>query len=1446
MIEFIIHLADIHIRTGNLQASRYEEYINVFNNLKESIINQIEDKQMENKVIIYIAGDIFHNKNKIENYGLFLFKSLITILLNISPLIIIPGNHDFQQSNIDEPSLISSLLYPDSKNQLYLLDKTQYIEIDNILFSTVAIQNSLEEGNTSGISSTLIPFPNDYSKTYRFKIALFHGSFGKTKMNNIMDTPENNSYPLEWIEDFDYSLLGDIHLRQTGTFGNMKYAYSGSLIQQNFGEDPILHGYYIWNLEDNKIIPINVYNDIGFLNLFYINNTWKIKYKKNYENVITLIQNKYFPKKPKIKIHGKYTNLDELINLLISYDITYEIQTTTYNQNEEILVAMNNIDSIKIIDYKENLLLYLKDNIKENNIEIIQKWIKHLDTLLISDCIHIPKISDRNKLIQKKIDLYIQSTDKDIETKKLFIIKYISWNYLSCYGPNCWFNFETSHNNVVLVNGKNASGKSSFYEIICYALFGEPIPSRYNKNSQTAIVNSRASGFQRNPSLSNKLKPLGGCEENSSGPTASKKNNTILPSSTIHIILNNIEYIITRQYHKTSKNTIEFKNTTLSYKNNKKPIKIGNPAIKDWLKENIGSIEDFLSNYMITQDLDSDIFSLTSSKQLDILDKQFRLNSIQTLKLLIDETKKAYKYVKDNIETLILSNTLKNPSFDQDIYDTTLLQFTKIKDTLISYQNNFDTIYIDYNKFPLSIFDLNISQEIEKLPIIDYTLEELNKEKNLLLYKLEAAGPESENINYNLLSQKYNSNIQSEFNKLIKPLRISTTLEFLNKEKNILEKWFDYIIIPLKNITSYYSLKITEFKLYIKQLSHNKPNKPDKNIIITQDLDFLIEFCKNNKYISKPTITIPKTKPKELYDDLIHLRDEILQKNIKINNSIDNSQIELISLQNKFNIQKPLDNLIKPALSTIIISKWLFEYNTLHDLSLHKYKILENLNIIQDLILQKNSILISISDISTKINYYNSSSYEFNPDCLICSKQPWLIHKKSLELDLNTYKNKLIDIDNLLLNKDISNIDIELKNITKWILIYENLSLSYEYYSQLHIEWNLYLPLEEKYLKSKSIIDLINLNISDITTKLLNFTSYIKDNNTKLKIINKNIYIYDLISSWTIYNSHQMLLQYYYTEWLNKFQDYEKKLILYENKYNISINNDKYTLDFLPRIQQYYLLFEEFHIYKKYTELENIILSYNFIQTLLNIQIITRKNYLFEALELLPLHLNKISIKDSILHLQIEYDSINKLIIEFESIKILILTNNKNNQEITLFLDYILLSYNALDEFHNCIDSFKEWLYNTTILPTLLDKVNFNTQISSSKSSLPTILKAYILEKDKSISWFIIKNINGQSFDIPILKASGFQKFILSLSLRLALINSNISSNKQLFIDEGFVSCDYSNLEIIPEFLYNLTQSQSYSIILVSHLITIKDNIDKNVNIEIIDGFSLLQFGSQL
>ena len=73
--------------------------------------------------------------------------------------------------------------------------------------------------------SSLPPFP-EIKENVKFKIALFHGSFVCAKLYNGDEIKEEyKPYPLEWVKDFDYVLLGDIHKRQLFNYKKKYYLW---------------------------------------------------------------------------------------------------------------------------------------------------------------------------------------------------------------------------------------------------------------------------------------------------------------------------------------------------------------------------------------------------------------------------------------------------------------------------------------------------------------------------------------------------------------------------------------------------------------------------------------------------------------------------------------------------------------------------------------------------------------------------------------------------------------------------------------------------------------------------------------------------------------------------------------------------------------------------------------------------------------------------------------------------------------------------------------------------------------------------------------------------------------------------------------------------------------------------------------------------------------------
>ena len=180
MLNYIFHISDIHIRNGDEKYCRYQEYKDVFNNLYNSLKTKTS-KLSENEFVIVVSGDIFHNKNNIGNYGLLLYKQLLQKLTSIGKTIIFHGNHDKNQNDIGQPSLLASTF---EIPNLTILDKSTSFTIDDVGFSYVSIDDTLDTYKTCGRIESLPPFPT-IENNVKYKVALFHGTFALLQKHRL-------------------------------------------------------------------------------------------------------------------------------------------------------------------------------------------------------------------------------------------------------------------------------------------------------------------------------------------------------------------------------------------------------------------------------------------------------------------------------------------------------------------------------------------------------------------------------------------------------------------------------------------------------------------------------------------------------------------------------------------------------------------------------------------------------------------------------------------------------------------------------------------------------------------------------------------------------------------------------------------------------------------------------------------------------------------------------------------------------------------------------------------------------------------------------------------------------------------------------------------------------------------------------------------------------------
>ena len=269
MVKYVIHLADIHIRTFRL----HDEYQEVFRTLLVQINDLAKDYKRE-EIRIVLAGDLVHQKIVISNEQLVLGTWLLRSFENIAPLIVIAGNHDLLENNKDRMDSISPMVQFLPDTNINYFKESKCYQDDNIVWCVYSI---FEQNKKPDIDSARKEFGND--KTY---IGLYHAPLinAKTDIGFEID----HGAGLDIFEGCDMVMLGDIHKRQSFNHKGIIIAYPSSLIQQNFGENVSNHGFLFWDVETKTYTEHNVENKHVYYN-------FKIKSLDDLENNKELITN---------------------------------------------------------------------------------------------------------------------------------------------------------------------------------------------------------------------------------------------------------------------------------------------------------------------------------------------------------------------------------------------------------------------------------------------------------------------------------------------------------------------------------------------------------------------------------------------------------------------------------------------------------------------------------------------------------------------------------------------------------------------------------------------------------------------------------------------------------------------------------------------------------------------------------------------------------------------------------------------------------------------------------------------------------------------------------------------------------------------------------------------------------------------------------------------------
>jgi len=287
------------------------------------------------------------------------------------------------------------------------------------------------------------------------KIVLFHGA-----LNNAVNDQgfhlENENITLDIFSGFDYGFFGDIHTFQY-LDDSKRFAYAGSLIQQNFGES-LQHGFIEWDIKNSTSKFHRVKNDWGYHTI-------------DVENGQIAEQIELSPIS-RVRIRTFNTTSSDLFKIVTKIKTLYTIEDLRVQKFSESIEVMSE-------DSKNISLVNVRDVEYQNSLiaDYVRKTFQADDTAVAS-------VIDINREINHR--LTVNSSLRNVVWTP---IKFEFSNMFS-YGENNVINFDKLHGTYGIF-APNASGKSSILDSLMFCIFDKC--SRSFKASQ--VLNNKKDEF---------------------------------------------------------------------------------------------------------------------------------------------------------------------------------------------------------------------------------------------------------------------------------------------------------------------------------------------------------------------------------------------------------------------------------------------------------------------------------------------------------------------------------------------------------------------------------------------------------------------------------------------------------------------------------------------------------------------------------------------------------------------------------------------------------------------------------------------------------------------------------------------------------------------------------------------------------------------------------------
>lgn len=1386
----IIHIADLHIRTGDPNRARIEEYQAVF----DQFLREIGTLACvaAGQAVTVIAGDIFHNKGRIESAGFQVFSRFLHKLSELTEVFFICGNHDFRQEDPSIPDMLESMLDPwlAQNERVQYLKESGHYEHGNLGFGVISVKDTLRTGNTRGIVSQLPDFPpvGTFAKDVEHRIALFHGTVRQCKLQNGSGA-QLSAYPLEWFQGYDAVLLGDVHKQQVHKHPDFQWGYPGSLIQQDFGESIYGHGYLLWDLDQRKVTKHHVRNPFGMITLRAFHGQYEVYMGgREWQSLEDAMQDANFPKRPYVRVcgAGSMETEETLKNLgLIPRGITVLSKMdndNTTTEEDQIQREMEQFSELCTPDKWKEYLHGIAPSLD------VDDWMDAPETMNIPaphESLSLPstvqqKIQDRMHKITKSLHEYREAMGQVMQNARNKIrLHRVGWDYTLCYGLDNYFDFDHLSGKIALLNGKNASGKSSFLEMLCLGLFGEQTRTKTlsGKKMSAKIIHNR--------------KPM----------------NRRVMNIRILFSIENRKYEVTREFGvQTDKSNVNQFGVELNEVMNdeKHLVREGTSAVNLWMEQHVGTMEQVLLSHFITQMDSVNFFALRQDEQKQLLERALHLESVTALANLIHEARLGHAAAITQI-TAVVDTTQKlrlNESVDRpEALERRIQKLEKEQARLQEEQAQLLSAIGSTQNESVSVEECD--EHLKTLTKFLEQFKDLTDQDKAYAYEVRGARMHA----------------------------IQAIQEELNTVTDEIDDW------EMDEET------LQELELELEQHRQQRPDPAEASLDALERMreEHTAWLSVQPEYLQEPTHDLEELKEnvKKLQETLQILREKSCPKSRHsqqedTNNYTLNDYLELhddwTTLTDKLHALEKKK--VSCSATDQEYKQWQKKYK--HWLARNKDILRVTSETLEKNIARREKKLVKGEESARSNSQWKEivqelthelTSYQnipFNAECWACEKQPWRKHMKEKEKKLETVKKGLESL-----------VMYDPEEMREWqeevVELKRQLGLRKQYEEELPLwteeyeQWETWKPKWKAYTEWKQEMGAITLEVEEIHRKLWGMWE---------SLHSRTVTVYD-----DTYKLYEEVKQYQQTlkGWKDKMP--WRKAQVARHKEIAAWESREEELENIisqgKKVLRYQELSDKLHDLQSSLQVDEKrlarLVQWDDASKQVQYYHAQRAHTLWKQVKADLAEVDG-RLKETRMqygHAQIAYEkfaAIEELLAKQQTY-----LNDLKSREVR-FVELERWFIGTAEE-----EGYKHWIYVHKVIPILQRELNRCLQGVES-------LRIRI-EYEKGIFVYLVEDGDRKpSLD----KASGYQNFIISLCMRITLgrIGATRNDFRQLIIDEGFTSCDADNLGKMPEFLQQLLDHGDYdSILLMSHLEGIRESATMKIDILQEGPFSMIRSG---